>query len=238
MFLTTPAIVLSVIKYNETDAVIRAYTAQTGFTAFFIRNFFKGRKTNRYKAVMQPGALVELIFNFKNKGQLEHLKDARIIYHYKNIQRDFDKLNIATFLREILLESLKNEQADEHLFQFIFEEFIALDQEKSDADFHLIFMLQLTQYLGFFPDLQTEGTYFDLQNAVFTEQIPPNPYLNQAETRLFRKLSGMIFAAQNNTKIKQSDRKELIDILLRYFSFHISQFKTPNSVKVLHQMYE
>ena len=238
MIVTTPAIVLSVIKYNDTDAVIKTYTAQTGFTAFFIRNFFKGRKARLYKAVIQPGALLEFIFNYKNKGQLEHLKDVRILYHFKNIHRDFDKLNLLTFLREILLESLKNEQADERLFQFIFEKFIALDQEVLDPDFHLKFMLQLTQYLGFFPDLQTNGSYFDLQNAVFTEQIPLNPYLNKSETLLFRNFSGMIFATKKYTKLKQLDRKELIDVILRFYSFHISLFNTPNSVKILHQMYE
>ncbi len=238
MILTTQAIVLSVIKYNDTGAVVKTYTAQTGFTSFFIRNFFKGRKSRQYKATFQPGALLELIFNFKNKGHLEHLKDARILYHYKNIYRDFDKLNLLTFLREILLGSLKNEQADTDLFQFILKKFTLLDQEKTDPDFHLKFMLQLTRYLGFFPDLQTDGDYFDLKNAVFTPEIPLNPYLNKTETALLRNFSGMIFATKKYTKLKQSDRKKLIDVLLRFYRFHILQFNMPNSVKILHQMYE
>ena len=238
MIVTTPAIVLSVIKYNDTGAVIKTYTEQTGFTAFFIRNFFNGRKNRHNKAVFQPGALLELVFNHKNKGQLEHLKEARILYHYKNIHLDFDKINLATFLREILLESLKNEQADETLFQFIFKKFIALDEEALDPDFHIKFLLQLTQFLGFFPDLQTDGVYFDLQNAVFTHQIPLNPYLNEAETLLFKRFSGMIFATEKYTKLTQNDRKKLIDMLLRFYSYHISQFYLPNSVKILHQMYE
>ncbi len=234
----TPAIVLSVIKYNDTDAVVKIYTAQTGFTAFFVRGFFKGRKSRYYKATFQPGALLELIFHFKNKGQLERFKDVRILYHYKNIHQNFDKLNIVTFLREILLESLKNEQGDDKLFQFIFKKFVSLDQETLDPDFHLKFMLQLTQYLGFFPDLQTDGAYFDLQNAVFVEQIPLSPYLNKQETSLFRDFSGMIFATEKYSKLKQLDRKALIDMLLRYYSYHVSQFNTLNSVKILHQMYE
>ena len=238
MLVETPAIVLAVVKYNETDAVIKTYTAQTGFTAFFIRGFFKSHKSRHYKSMFQPAALLELIFNYKNKGQLERIKDARFLYHYKDIHYHFDKLNLATFLREILLESLKNEQADENLFQFIFKKFVALDQEDLDTDFHLIFMLQLTQHLGFFPDLQTDGVYFDLKNAIFTYQRPLNPYLNKQETSLFRDFSGMIFATEKYTKIKQLDRKELIDMLLRFYRCHISQFNMPNSIKILHQMYE
>ncbi len=238
MIVSTPAIVLAIIKYNDNSAIIKTYTAQTGFTSFFIRNFFKGRTNRQKKAVFQPGALIEIIFNFKNKAHLEHLKDARILYHYKNIHNNFDKLNLLTFIREILLESLKNEQGDNELFQFIFEKLTTLDQPETDPDFHLKFMLQLTRYLGFFPDLQTNGKFFDLKNAVFTDQIPLNPYLNESETILFKNFSGMIFATKNNTKLKQSDRKELIDILLHYYRYHISQFNMPNSVKILHQMYE
>ena len=238
MLITTPAIVLSIIKYNDADAVIKAYTAQTGFTNFFIRGFFKGRKKRSWKAIFQPGALAELVFNFKNKGQLEHIKDGRILYHYKTLHQDFDKLNIATFLREVLLESLKNEQADTDLFQFIFEKFVALDQKKFNPDFHLIFLLQLTQYLGFFPDIQSEGTFFDLQDAVFTKQIPLNPYLTEVESQLFRYFSGMIFATEKEIKITQLERKKLIDMLLRFYRYHIIHFNMPKSVKILHQIYE
>jgi len=31
----TQAIVLALIKYNDTDAVIKTFTARTGFTVFF-----------------------------------------------------------------------------------------------------------------------------------------------------------------------------------------------------------
>jgi len=237
MLIKTPAIVLSVIKYNDTDAVVKTYTEQTGFTTFFIRGFFKGRKSRHKKAVFQPNALIEIIFDYKNKGQLEYLKEAGLLYHYKNINYDFDKLNISTFLREVLLESLKNEQADETLYSFISQEFIRLDQEKFNPDFHLVFLLNLTRYLGFYPDFQTEGNYFDLVNANFTTQPPLHPYLNSKETFLFRRASGMIFATKNTVKLTQKDRKKLIEIILKYYQYHITRFNMPKSVKILNQIY-
>ncbi len=238
MMVNTRAIVLARIKYNDTDAVVKTYTAHTGFTVFFVRNFFKGRQARLKKALYQPNALLELTFDFKNKGQLEHIKEARIQYHYKNINRDFDKLNISSFLREILLESLKNEQIDPDLFQYIYSQFVALDQDDFHPDFHLIFLLKLTRYLGFFPDLQTKGLYFDLFNARFTDQIPLHPYLNSEESFLFKSFSGMIFATEKEKKINRKDRKLLIEILLRYYQQHLPQFKIPKSVKILNQIYE
>ena len=119
MFINTPAIVLAIIKYNDSDAIIKTYTAETGFTTFYGKGFYKGRRARQKKALFQPNALLDLQFQFKNKGQLEYIKEATANYHYKTLNINFDKLNISTFLREILLESLKNEQPDIQLFDFI-----------------------------------------------------------------------------------------------------------------------
>jgi len=238
MFVKTPAVVLAVIKYNDTDAVIKTYTAQTGFTTFFSRNFFKGKKSRQKKALFQPNGLLNLQFEYKNKGQLEYIKEASLHYHYKSIGLDFDKLNISTFLREILLESLKNEQADESLYNFIEQKFIQLDQEIFTPDFHIFFLIQLTQYLGFFPDFQTSGIYFDLQNACFTDQLPLAPYLNETQSLLFKHISGMIFATNNEAKLSRRERNSLLDILMRYYQLHLTQFHLPKSIKILNQIYE
>ncbi len=238
MTVTTPAIVLDIIKYNDAGAVVKTYTAQNGFTSFFIKNFFKGRKARVNKAVFQPNALVEITFNYKNKGHLEHLKEARILYHYKNLNTDFDKLNISTFLREVLLESLKNEQADENLFTFIYQNFVALDKQAFNPDFHLVFLLNLTQLLGFYPNLETEGAYFDMQNACFTDKMPSGAFLNPSESLWFKQILGTIFATNNFIKITQKDRQKFIEIILKYYQQHVTQFNWPKSLKILNQIYE
>ncbi len=237
MNVSTPAIVLAVIKYNDADAIVKTYTAQTGFTSFYIKGFFKGKKARSKKALFQPNALLEITFDYKNKDSLEHLREARLLYHYKQINTHFDKLNVSTFLREVLLESLKNEQADAALFRFIYQSFIRLDQEKFHPDFHLIFLLKLTQFLGFYPDLQTPGTYFDMQNARFTGQLPLGAHLNQADSLWLKQLLGTIFAAKN-IKITQKDRQKLIEIILKYYQQHITNFNWPKSIKILNQIYE
>ena len=235
MYIKTKAIVLSVIKYNDNSAILKTYTEKTGFTSYFIRNFYKSRKIK--KALFQPNNLLELLATGKNKGQLEYIKEAQNFYHYKNLHTDYDKLNISTFIREILLESLKNEQADEELFSFITRQFIELDQADFQADFHLVFMLLLSKYLGFFPDIQTQGKYFDLQNGFFTDQIPPFQYLKPAETKLFRDFLGTIFATEKTIKTRHSGRIQLLNILLEFYRLHIDQFNEPKSVKILHGLY-
>jgi DNA repair protein RecO (recombination protein O) len=238
MNISTRAVILNIIKYNDAGAVIKAYTEQTGFTAYFVKNYFKN-KTGKYKkAFLQPGALLDMIVSHKNKDELEYIKEISIIYHYKNLYNDFDKLNIATFIRELLIQSLKNEQGDSELFQFIFDSFVHLDKTSYPANFHLFFMLHFTKFLGFFPNLEGEGEYFDMKNGRMSKQITDNLHLNKNETLLLKRISGMIFALKNEVKIDAADRKKFIDLMLDYYRLHIEQFHIPKSVKILHRIYE
>jgi len=238
MNLSTKAVILAVLKYNDNDAIVKSYTEQTGFTSFFVRNLYRKKRQNKILALLQPNALLQLEISYKNKGQLERIKEAELLHHYTSIHLDFDKLNISTFIREILLESLKNEQADVNLFQFIFSIFLSLDTQTISPDFHLYFMLELTKYLGFYPDISSEGDFFDLQNGYFTQQLPLGLHFKKEESLLFKKLLGMIFATKNTGKITPNERKKLIDMLLLYYQAHIEQFKKPKSIKILHQIYE
>jgi DNA repair protein RecO (recombination protein O) len=238
MKISTRAIILQIIKYNDTDAIIKAYTEHTGYTGYYVKSYFSTKSRKYKKALLQPGALVEMIVTHKNKDTLEYIKEVNTLYHYKNLHTNFDKLNIATFIREILLESLKNEQGDKTLFQFIYNSFVTLDTSFKPANFHLYFLLKLTEYLGFFPDIKNEGYYFDLLNGTSSESIPPHPFLDKKETIWFKQISGMIFAVKNDIKIQTNDKKKYIDIMLTYYQLHIAGFKTPKSVEILHKIYE
>ena len=238
MLIRTEALVLAVIKYNDADAVVKTYTAEAGFTAFYIKGFFKGKKARQKKALFQPNALLEIHFEHKNKDSLAYIKEAALIYHYKSLNFDFDKLNISTFLREVLLESLKNEQVDQGLFRFVKQQFISLDQQAFEVDFHLFFLVHLMQRLGFSPDLGTKGRFFDLMNGQFTDNLPLGPYLNIEDTALFKYVLGMIFASIKKLKIDQNQRKRLLDSLMKYYAQHIAQFKIPKSLAVLNQLYK
>jgi len=238
MNITTKAIILASIKYNEKDVIIKAFTEKNGFTSYFIKGFFgKQKKKKLQKAYFQPGSFLELITNQKNDEKLSYIKEARIYYHYHNLYQDFNKLNVATFLREVLIESLKNEQINESVYQFIEKEFIQLDREIFYPDYHIFFIIKLSGYLGFLPDYQSHGSYFDMINGIFTSQKPTGNYLSPAEALLFKNYLGMIFASEKGKKFSPAERKKMIDFLMKYYQLHIAQFTIPKSISILHQIY-
>jgi len=238
MMIKTKAVVLAVIKYNDNDVIVKAFTEETGFTAYYIKGLLKNKKGKLKKAFFQPNALLHLVATHKNKGQLEYIKEASPYYHYKTINIDFDKLTISTFIREILLESLKNEQADTQLYNFIEKQFIQLDQQDYNANSHLHFLIELTAFLGFKPQTDYSGDYFDMESAVFTNKLPLGVFLNKPETLLLNRLLGMVFATNSSQKLSNSERRKGIEIMLKYYQLHIERFIMPKSLSILSQIYQ
>jgi len=238
MEITTKAIILAGVKYNEKDIIIKAFTEKNGFVSYFIKGFFGKQKNKKLKkAYFQPGTFLELVTKLKNNEKLNYIIDARIYYHYHNLYQDYNKLNVATFLRDVLIESLKNEQDNNSIYQFIEKEFIQLDREIFHPDFHIFFIIKLSGYLGFLPDYQSHGSYFDLINGIFTSKKPAGNYLSPAEALIFKDYLGMIFAIKKGKKFSSAERKKIINFLMKYYQLHIAQFTIPKSIDILHQIY-
>ena len=68
--------------------------------------------------------------------------------------------------------------------------------------------------------------------------MPLAPYLNENQSLLLKHFSGMIFATNYEAKLNRRQRKDLIDILMKYYQQHLAQFHLPKSIKILNQIYE
>ncbi len=238
MLIKTQAFILSSIKYNEADAIVKAYTKETGFTTFFVRNLYKGTKGKIKKAYLQPAAIVDLVMNSRNKAGMEYIKEVSPVHHYQSLHSDFDKMNISVFMREILLSTLPQEPQDEALFEFVKNEFISLDQSEFDINFHLFFMIKLLGQIGISPDPGTQGRYFDLQGGVFTDSpLSFDLCMNESQSYIFRELLGTIFASKKEVSISNQTRRKLLDDLITYLELHISNFRKPKSLSILSSLY-
>ncbi len=238
MLIHTTAFILSSIKYNEADAIIKAYTRDTGFTTFFVKGLYKSKKSSIKKAYLQPASIVDLVVTNKNKEGMEYIKEISPAYHYKNLPVNFDKINISIFIREILLSILQQEPQDISLFEFIIKEFKSLDIQDFDINFHLFFMIKLLAQLGIGPDIHSHGKYFDLQEGIFTDS-PQSIELcmNQEQSKIFKEILGIIFASKKDIHLNNLQRKKILEDLLKYFDLHFTHFKTPKSLNILSSLY-
>ncbi|RZJ69404.1 MAG: DNA repair protein RecO, partial [Flavobacterium sp.] len=152
MLVKTKAIVISSLRYQEKGLIVKCFTESDGLKSYFIRDAFSAKKSNQKVAYFQPLSLLEIEASHKNKGTLEYFKEVKLAHPYHSINTDITKTTIAIFLSEMLHHSIKEEEKNQELYSFLETALLWLDSHDEAANFHLILLLEVTKYLGFYPD--------------------------------------------------------------------------------------
>jgi DNA repair protein RecO (recombination protein O) len=236
MLVKTRAIVLSSLKYQEKSLIVKCFTLSDGLKSYFVHDAFSSRKSNQKIAYFQPLSILEIEAVHRNKGTLESFKEIKIATPFATIHSDIVKSTIVMFISEILHHSIHEEEANESLFTFLETALSWLDNHSGIANFHLIFMLETTKYLGFYPDTTAiDLKYFEMTEGVFSP-FHAISSLSEHETNLFKKLLDLKF--ENEAKNFASiERQILLKILIDYYSFHLDGFKKPKSLDVLKEVF-
>ncbi|MCB0443775.1 MAG: DNA repair protein RecO [Flavobacterium sp.] len=235
MLVKTKAIVISSIKYQEKSLIVKCFTFSDGLKTYFVNNAFSGKKNQQKIAFFQPLNQLEIEAYHKNKGTLERFKELKLINPYQTISKDIFKTTIVLFLSEILSFAIKEDGKNQNLFTFLETALLWLDTHEEVSNFHLIFLIQLTKYLGFYPEQDSEKPFFELSEGVFTD-FSGISCLTLEETDLFKK--GLQLKFDNNQKVFSSNQRQiLLKILIDYYSLNIDGFKKPKSLDVLKEVF-
>ena len=236
MQIKTKAIVISSIKYQEKSLIVKCLTHSDGLKSYFVPNAFSTKKGNQKIAYFQPLSILEIEASHKNKGSLEHFKEIKLAHAYKNIPNDIIKSTIVLFLSEILHYSIHEEEKNESLFDFLESALLWLDAHDETTNFHLILMLEMTKFFGFYPDnSESVFNFFDCKEGNFTAFQGTN-CLSEHETFLFKKLIDLKFDSDQKG-FAGVERQVLLKILLNYYLMHLDGFKKPKSLDVLKEVF-
>lgn len=228
----TEAIVLSSIQYGETGKILKCYTQAQGVQSFFAKGSHS--KKQKISALFHPLTQIELIYRERKNTGLNNFSEIRQSEHYENIYTHPEKTSISLFIAEVLHSVLQEEETNPRLYDFLKSSLLAFDQNKNAfADFHLWFLLNLTAYLGFYPNLDLDSNYFDLSEGISSDGNPGVNYIDAEELLWFEKLMNLDFFEQTENLFNQIQRKSLIDTLLKYYELHMSDFRHPKSLEVL-----
>lgn len=236
MLVKTKAVVLSALKYQEKSLIVKCFTESDGLKSYFVPSAFSSKKSSQKAAYFQPLSLLEIEANHKNKGTLEHFKEIRLAFPYHSIHMDVVKSTIVIFLSEVLHHSIREEEQNKELFTFLETALLWLDNHEETANFHLILMLEITKFLGFYPDIsESHLPFFELNEGVFS-QFHAISCLSEHETALFKKLIGLKFDSEQKI-FAGTERQMLLKILLNYYTVHLDGFKKPKSLEVLKEVF-
>jgi len=233
MIENTNAIVLNTLKYGDTSLIASCYTENFGIKSYMLRGILKAKKAKIKTAYFQPLMQLNLTANHNNKGNLNSLRDVEVLHFYNSIYVDIKKQTIALFLAEILYYSIKEEDKNSAMYKYLETSFLWLDTHTDSSNFHLLFLLNLTKYLGFYPEMNVaNAAYFDMLEGRFSLNNTPRA-VSGKNLSLFKRLLGINFDVLHKVDFSASDRQAVLTILVQYFEFHLSGFKKPKSLNVL-----
>lgn len=225
-------------RYGETKQITDFYTEELGRVSFIARA--QGTRNRRGKQpAMQPLTIVELECDVKQRQQLQHLREVRIAEPYATIPFDPSKLSIALFIAEFLCHALKGEQPDKPLFRYVENSLRWLDGcTGSFANFHLVFLMRMSRFLGFYPNLEANGDFFDLRDSTFLPRQPHHSdYLRPDEARKIKLLMRMDYPTMHLFGMSRQERNRCIEVLLQYYRLHLPDFPELRSLPVLRELF-
>ncbi|WP_066222415.1 DNA repair protein RecO [Formosa haliotis] len=238
MFLSTQAIVLSKIKYRDNDLIVSCYTKEVGLISFLLRGVLKSKKGHTKAAYFQLLSQIQIDADIKQNRTLQTLKDVKINVLYRTLHTEVLKSSIVMFLADVLAMVLKEEEANTELFEYIENSLNILDETTESSNFHLVFLAQLTKYLGFSPDTSNSHfNYFNLSSGQFETQSK-SIYSITGDNLKFLKLSlGILFDDLSEMKMSSKQRQSFLEMLLLYYELHLGHFKKPRSLAVFSQVF-
>jgi DNA repair protein RecO (recombination protein O) len=99
-------------------------------------------------------------------------------------------------------------------------------------------MLEIASILGFEPSLQNilDGNYFNLESGRFEMDFTSRESsLDAHETSIFKKMIA-VYYEKNELRLDAAERKLVLEKLLLYFRWHVSDFKELKSPAILHDI--
>ena len=238
MLIATQAIVLSKLKYRDNDLIIKCYTQELGVVSFLLRGVLKSKKGGAKIAYFQLLSQLQITVNYKDNRSLQGLSEVRLNHLYTSLHTHILKSAIVMFLAEVLSSSLREEEENETLFSYLETTLLWLDEQSDYANFHLLFLLNLTKYLGFYPDVtDCELDHFNLVEGKFQIRQDFRNTVTGEDLKLLKQLLETTFDNLHRVKINARQRQSFLNMILLYFELHLGSFKTPKSLKIFNQVF-
>lgn len=237
MYLTTKCIILSSLKFGETDLIVKTYTKDIGPVTFMLKGVRKSKKGKFKVSMFQPMSLLDVEFNYRENKNFQYLTEAKSNSGLHSIHSSILKSSIILFVAEVLSNALKEEMNDVAMFNFIEDFVVSLEKSTSFANYPLFFCIELSRFLGFYPEeSKNDAPFFNLQEGTF-EEIKINSQCRSGYE--VEKLKEFLYTAHFETiAMNRTTRRALLALLQNYFEIHLPGYQYPKSLDIIQELVE
>ncbi len=208
-------IILGTTKVGEKSLVLHTLSSEYGR-----RSFIVSVSKSSSMALFLPLNILSGEVSDNHLSDLWRVSGLRAEYPLNGIRGSILKNSVCLFMSEVLYRVLRDGEYSEELYAWARHSILTLDGLGADfANFHLLFLLELSSVLGFSP--RTEDLMpFAGERLEDISSLLTLPY----DQALLLPLSG-------------ARRSEIAEILLEYLSFHLDSRLNIRSLPVLRELF-
>lgn len=235
----TEGFVLQSIRYGDTSLIVKIFTLDHGLQTFMVKGV-RGKTSKNRAAFFQPLTFLRFVQNQKpsNSG-IGYIKDIELVYAFRSMTTAMNKSAILIYLSDLLSHTMTQQERNEPLYRFVLQSVEWLDLvETGYANFPLYFTLELSRYLGFYPQSNyRDHALFDMMEGQFVMSPPPHPYYMDEHNSLF--LSRVLNLGVNElggVPMTGLQRNVLLDGIITFMRLHAPVLKGLQSHEVLKEV--
>jgi DNA repair protein RecO (recombination protein O) len=227
------AIALSYLKQGESSIIAKIFTEEKGLQSFIVKGV-RAKKAKKKLGLFQPLQLLNINATLIAKNSLQYISEITIAHNQVSDGIDMKKNFISIFVAEVISKVLLETEKDKALFKFIWELKNDLSNfEKINQNFPLIFLIGLSEQLGFLPSKdQIDGDYFNLEFGEFTNnQQQLNHFIKKDNSYYLRKL-----LENKDINIPYKNRNEILLHLIQYYKLQHHELKNMTSHLIIESL--
>tara|TARA_X000000368_G_scaffold418521_1_gene418556 strand:- start:522 stop:1229 length:708 start_codon:yes stop_codon:yes gene_type:complete len=227
------AIALSYIKHGESSIIAKVFTEEKGLQSFIIKRVRSG-KSKKKLSLFQALQLLSINASYLPKKRTQYLNDISLLNSHIQEGVNMKKNFISLFVAEVSSKILHENEADRPLFQFLWNLKNTLDSSNEiDPNFPIIFMIDLSKYLGFYPLSNGEvSAYFNLELGEFTSNPKQlNYYVNRENSQYFNALLN-----KKKVIIPYANRNQMLLNLIDYYRLQHHELKNITSHLIIESL--
>jgi DNA repair protein RecO len=240
MLYQTKGIVLNRVQYGETSLIVHIYTEKFGRQSYMVKGG-RSKKSKSKSNLFRPFFLLDMEVYHREGKNIQSLKEARLAETLNSLIFDVHKSSVALFLTEVLSKVLREEEANQELFVFLYNSIRYLDLSDESVElFHLYFLSKLTRFLGFYPQMNwsEDDACFDMDNGRFVSVYNSHAHcLKQEESKVLFDLFKTSIDKLNEQKISKNASRVLLRGILNFYALQSQGFSSLKSLSVIEELF-
>ncbi|MDY5969812.1 MAG: DNA repair protein RecO [Bacteroidales bacterium] len=244
--LNTQGLVLHTTNYSETSVVAKIFTRQLGERSYLVKGV-RGGRSKAKRNLLQPMSYLEMTVYDNRRAQLQYIKEMQPARPMNGCATNSVKTALLFFMNEVLYKTVREEEPNPCLFDFLVGQMETLDQtDEPLGDFPVMFLLRLALYLGIEPldnysrmeplFQMREGRFLAPPQVVHADPGNLDYYLAYDDSLCLHSYLDSLRNGIPRPLLPSAIRRQMTSIMLQYYAIHLPGFKEIRSIEVLHQI--